>query len=121
MKLMFSHSSIFVGQFSRCTHVFYLKIDILPKHSPADVALESLRSRIGRTFLLQHFQEKPAHMLSTPQVHPLYHKLEWTNHKHLYCFVLKPIRDGFAPGSLRALPFLAVMRKRALGSRLKEC
>ena len=93
-----------------------MNLVILPKHSRADVALESLKSRIGLACLLQHFQEKPAHALSTPRVHPLSHKREWTNQKHLYCFV-----DGLAPGFLRALPFRAVMRRRALGSRLKEC
>ena len=98
-----------------------MNLVILPKHSRTDVALESLKSRIGRVCLLQHFQEKPAHALSTPQIHPLSHKRERTNQKHLYCFLLKPIRDGLAPGFLRALPFRAVMRRRALGSRLKEC
>ena len=98
-----------------------MNLVVLPKHSRTDVALESLKSRIGRVCLLQHFQEKPAHALSTPQIHPLSHKREWTNQKHLYCFLLKPIRDGLAPGFLRALPFRAVMRRRALGSRLKEC
>ena len=97
-----------------------MNLVILPKHSRTDVALESLKSRIGRACLLQHFQEKPAHALSTPRVHPLSHKREWTNQKHLYCFVLKPIRDSLAPGFFRALPFRAVMRRRALGSRLKE-
>ena len=97
-----------------------MNLVILPKHSRTDVALESLKSRIGRVCLLQHFQEKPAHALSTPQIHPLSHKRELTNQKHLYCFLLKPIRDGLAPGFLKALPCQAVMRGRALGSRLKE-
>ena len=60
-----------------------MNLVILPKHSRTDVALESLRTRISRACLLQHFQEKPAHALSTPQVHPLSHKREWTNQKHL--------------------------------------
>ena len=97
-----------------------MNLVILPKHSRTDVALESLKSRIGLACLLQHFQEKPPHALSTPRVHPLSHKGERKNQKHLYCFVLKPIRDGLAPGFLKALPFQAVMRRRALGSRLKE-
>ena len=97
-----------------------MNLVILPKHSRSDVALESLKSRIGRACLLQHFQEKPAYALSTPQVHPLSHKLEWTNQKHLYYFVLKPIRDGLAPGFLRALSSLAVMRRRALGSFIES-
>lgn len=97
-----------------------MNLVILPKHSRTDVALESLKSRIGLACLPQHFQEKPAHALSTPRVHPLSHKRERTNQKHLYCFVLKPIRDGLAPGFLKALPFQAVIGRRALGSRLKE-
>ena len=52
---------------------------ILTENSRADVVLESLKSRIGRERLLQHFQENPAHALNTPQVHPLSHKLEWTD------------------------------------------
>ena len=98
-----------------------MNLVILPKHSRTDVALESLKWRIGQACLLQHFQEKPAQALSTPQVNPLSDRREWTNQKHLYCFVLKPVRDGLAPGFLRALPSLTVMRRRALGSRLKEC
>ena len=97
-----------------------MNLVILPKHSRSDVALESLKSRIGRACLLQHFQEKPAYALSTPQVYPLSHKLQWTNQKHLYCFVLKPIRDGLAPGFLRALFSLTVMRRRALGSFIES-
>ena len=79
-----------------------MNLVILPKHSRTDVALESLKSRIGRVCLLQHFQEKPAHALSTPQVHPLSHKREWTNHKREWTnqngpifglLVLVPIRN----------------------------
>ena len=72
-----------------------MNLVILPKHSRTDVALESLKSRIGRACLLQHFQEKPAQALSTLQVNPLSDKREWTNQKHLYCFVLKPVRSTF--------------------------
>ena len=97
-----------------------MNLVILPKHSRSDVAMESPKSRIGRACLLQHFQEKPAYALSTPQVHLLSHKLEWTNQKHLYSFVLKPIRDGLAPGFLRALFSLTVMRRRALGSFIES-
>ena len=99
-----------------------MNLVILPKHSRAEncFGIAVIENLTGEFNLLQHFQEKPAHALSTPQVHPLSHKLEWTDQKHLYCFVLKPIRDGLAPGFLRALPFRAVMRRRALGSRLKE-
>ena len=66
-----------------------MNLVVLPKHSRTDVALESLKSRIGRACLPQHFQENPAHALSTPQVHPFSHKLEWTNQKHLYCFCIE--------------------------------
>ena len=50
-------------------------------------------------------------------------KLDWTTQKHVYClFVsfssLKPIRDSLVPGFTRALPSLAVMCRRVLGSRL---
>ena len=72
-----------------------MNLVILPKHSRTDVALESLKWRIGRACLLQHFQEKPAQALSTPQVNPLSDRREWTNQKHLYCFVLKPVRSTF--------------------------
>ena len=44
-----------------------MNLVILPKDSRTDVALESLKSRIGLACLLQHFQEKPAHALSTPE------------------------------------------------------
>ena len=72
-----------------------MNLVILPKHSRTDVALESLKWRIGRACLLQHFQEKPAQALSTPQVNPLSDRRQWTNQKHLYCFVLKPVRSTF--------------------------
>ena len=74
-----------------------MNLVILPKHSRTDVALESLKSRIGRVCLLQHFQEKPAHALSTPQVHPLSHKREWTNQNGpiFGLLVLVPIRNTF--------------------------
>ena len=44
-----------------------MNLVILPNDSRTDVALESLKSRIGPACLLQHFQEKPAHALSTPE------------------------------------------------------
>ena len=56
-----------------------MNLVILPKDSRTDVALESLKSRIGLACLLQHFQENPTHALSTPRVHPLSHKREQTN------------------------------------------
>ena len=49
-------------------------------------------------------REKPAHTPDTPHVHPLSLKLEWTNQKHFYCFLLKPIRDNLVSGFPRALP-----------------
>ena len=49
-------------------------------------------------------REKPAHTPDTPHVHTLSYKLEWTNQKHFYCFLLKPIRDNLVPGFTRALP-----------------
>ena len=49
-------------------------------------------------------REKPAHTPDTPHVHPRSCKLEWTNKKHVYCFLLKPIRDNLVPGLPRALP-----------------
>ena len=71
-------------------------------------------------------RRKPAHMPHMPHVHPLSCKLDWTTQKQFYCFLLicffflslKPIRGSLVPGFPRALPSLAVMRRRALGSRL---
>ena len=59
--------------------------------------------------------EKPAHTPDTPHVQPLSCKLEWINHKHFYCFLLKPIRDNLAPGSPELLISPLYMRRRTLG------
>ena len=60
-------------------------------------------------------REKPAHTPDTPHVQPLSCKLEWTNQKHFYCFLLKPIRDNLAPGFPELLLSLLYMHRRALG------
>ena len=60
-------------------------------------------------------KEKPAH---TPHVQPLSCKLEWTNQKHFYCFLLKPIRDNLAPGFPRALDLSPLHAQKSSGLRL---
>ena len=62
--------------------------------------------------------EKPAHTPDTPHVQPLSCKLEWTNQKHFYCFLLKPIRDNLAPGFPRALDLSPLHAQKSSGSRL---
>ena len=74
---------------------------------------------------------KPAHTPDTPHVQPLSCKLEWTNQKHFYCFLLKPraiiglswlllkpIRDNLAPGFPRALDLSPLHGHKSSGSRL---
>ena len=63
-------------------------------------------------------REKPAHTPDTPHVQPLSCKLEWTNQKHFYCFLLKPIRDNLAPGFPRALDLSPLHEQKSSGSRL---
>ena len=48
-------------------------------------------------------REKPAHIPDTLHFHPLSCKFKWTNQKHFYCFLLKPVRDNLVPGFPRAL------------------
>ena len=62
--------------------------------------------------------EKPAHTPDTPHVQPLSCKLEWTNQKHFYCFLLKPIRDNLAPGFPRALDLSPLHAQKSSGSSL---
>ena len=45
-------------------------------------------------------------------------KLEWTNQKHFYCFLLKPIRDNLAPGFPRALDLSPLHAQKSSGSKL---
>ena len=61
---------------------------------------------------------KPAHTPDTPHVQPLSCKLEWTNQKHFYCFLLKPIRDNLPPGFPRALDLSPLHAQKSSGSRL---
>ena len=74
---------------------------------------------------------KPAHTPDTPHVQPLSCKLEWTNQKHFYCFLLKPraiiglswlllkpVRDNLAPGFPRALDLSPLHGHKSSGSRL---
>ena len=63
-------------------------------------------------------REKPAHTPDTPHVQPLSCKLEWTNQKHFYCFLLKPIRDNLAPGFPRALDLSPLHAQKSSGLRL---
>ena len=86
--------------------------------SRANVALESLKSRINRSCLLQHSREKPAHTPDTLHVQPLSCKLEWTNQKHVNCFLLKPIMDNLASGFARALDLSPLHAQKSSGSRL---
>ena len=63
-------------------------------------------------------REKPAHTPDTLHVQPLSCKLQWTNQKHFYCFLLKPIRDNLAPGFPRALDVSPLHAQKSSGSRL---
>ena len=45
-------------------------------------------------------------------------KLEWTNQKHFYCVLLKPIRDNLPPGFPRALDLSPLHAQKSSGSRL---
>ena len=63
-------------------------------------------------------REKPAHTPDTPHVQPLSCKLEWTNQKHFYCFLLKPIRGNLAPGFPRALDLSPLQAQKSSRSRL---
>ena len=64
------------------------------------------------------FSTFPAHTPDTPHVQPLSCKLEWTNQKHFYCFLRKPIRDNLAPGFPRALDLSPLHAQKSSGSRL---
>ena len=61
---------------------------------------------------------KPAHTPDTRYVQTLQCKLEWTNQKHFYRFLLKPTRDNLAPGFPRALDLFPLHAQKSSGSRL---
>ena len=63
---------------------------------------------------------KPAHTPDMPHVQLLSCKLEWTNQKHFYCFLLKPIRDNLVPGFPRALDLSPLHAQKSSGSRLES-
>ena len=46
------------------------------------------------------------------------HKLGWTNQKHFYCLLLKPLQRQSCSRVPQSSSSLAVMRRRAVGSRL---
>ena len=48
-------------------------------------------------------------------------KLEWTNQKHFYCFLLKQVRNNLAAGFPRALDLSPLHKQKSSGSRLHMC
>ena len=66
-------------------------------------------------------REKPAHTPDSPKVHTLSSELKWTNEIHFYCFLLKPIRDGLAPGSPQSSSLPGRHAPKSSGSRLFRC
>ena len=65
-------------------------------------------------------REKPAHTPDTLHVQPLSCKLEWTNQKHFYCFLLKPIKDNLAPGFPRALDLSPLHAQKSSGHNARR-
>ena len=63
--------------------------------------------------------QESARRVYLPHVHLLLCEHEWTNDKHFYCFLLKPIRYNLVPGFPRALPpWPSFAEDRALGSKM---
>ena len=117
--ILFFHSQIFFWfNFRYVAKLFYLTIG--KSSNSAQLVVQMLfcnrwnQESAGRVFF-NISREKPTHTPDTPHVQPLSCKLGWTNQKHIYCFLLKPIRDNLAPGFPELLIFLHYMRKRALG------
>ena len=63
-------------------------------------------------------REKPAHMPDTLHVHPLSCKSKWTDQKHFYCFFAETNQRQSCSRVPHSSSLLAVMRRRALGSRI---
>ena len=77
-----------------------------------------LMARDGRGTKKGEKRGKPAHTPDTLHIQPLSCKLQWTNQKHFYCFLLKPIRDNLAIGFSRALDLSPLHAQKSSGSRL---
>ena len=119
--IYFSHSNLFLDQFSIWSLAILLerwKIQEFCLISHANVVFESLNQESARHVYLNITREKPTHTPDTPDVQPLLCKLEWTNQKFFYCFLLKPIRDNLAPGIPRALDLSPRHVQKSSGLRL---
>ena len=114
---IFLYWNLFLVQFSICSIGILFenwKIQYFCLNSRANVVLESPKSRI----YFNISGENPAHTPDTPHVQPLSCNFEWTNQKHFYCFLLKPIRDNLAPGFPRALYLSPLHAPKSSGWRL---
>ena len=119
--IYFSHSNLFLDQFSIWSLAILLekwKIQEFCLISHANAVFESLNQESARRVYLNITREKPTHTPDTPDVQPLLCKLEWTNQKFFYCFLLKPIRDNLAPGIPRALDLSPRHVQKSSGLRL---
>ena len=119
---LFFHIVIFFWfNFWYVAKLFYLKIG--KSSNSAELVVQMLfwnpwnQESAGRVYF-NISREKPAHTPDTRHFQPLSCKLEWTNQKHFYCFLLKPIRDILAPGFPRALDLSPLHAQKSSGSRL---
>ena len=99
-------------------HVY--RVIILKQMADHSFGIAEINQESARRVYFNISREKLAYTPDTPHVHPLSYELEWTNQKHVDCFLLKPMRDNLVPGFPRALPSPAVMLRRALGSRMPD-
>ena len=120
---MFHIQIFFWFNFRYVAEQFYLKIG--KSSNSAWLVVQMLfwnhwnQESAGRVYL-NISREKPAHAPDTPHVQPLLCKLIWTNQKHLYWFLLKPIRYNLVPGFPRALDLSPLHAQKSYGSRLES-
>ena len=120
--MLFFHVQIFFWfNFRYVAKPFYIKIG--KSSNSALLVVQMLfwnrwnQEAAGRVYF-NICREKSTHTPDTPHVQPLSAKLEWTNQKHFYCFLLKAIKDSLAPGFARALDLSPLHAQKSSGSWL---
>ena len=78
-------------------------------------------NRWNRELFTSTFAGKNPLIRQTRRRFTLSSELKWTNEIHFYCFLLKPIRDGLAPGSPQSSSLPGRHARKSSGSRLFRC
>ena len=96
-----------------------MKNPVILQISRTNVVLESMKSRIGRSCLLQHFYGKTrSHARHAARSNLSLANLNGPIRNTFIVFFLKPVRDNLAPGFPRALDLSLLHAQKSSGSRL---